>query len=313
MQAISGRTDGVLSTPTTAVQVVVAVPADEAADVLAAIGGRPLVVVVHDSVDVAGARRPGARTRCRGADRLMALQVFTAVTGAAWESELVGALDRADHGVTVVRRCVDVSELLAAAATGHRAGGPAVRPSCAGSTATRSPGWTPPAWPSSASSSRATTGRRSGCASSGVRRVLPADAEPEVIAQALREAVAGRSPAGAGRRRSARGAARRSGCPSEPEDRPAGPGRRRRGLGADRRARADDRRRRPRRRGGPARASPRCWSTPTSTAASSRRCWDCSTSRRAWPGRRGWPAPGALDGAGAASGWPGRCARTCAC
>src|SRR4051812_49902905 len=48
----------------------------------------------------------------------MALQVFTAVTGAAWESELVGALDRADHGVAVVRRCVDVSELLAAAATG---------------------------------------------------------------------------------------------------------------------------------------------------------------------------------------------------
>src|SRR4051794_41525446 len=48
----------------------------------------------------------------------MALQVFTAVTGAAWESELVGALDRADHGVTVVRRCVDVSELLAVAATG---------------------------------------------------------------------------------------------------------------------------------------------------------------------------------------------------
>src|SRR3954463_5714973 len=48
----------------------------------------------------------------------MALQVFTAVTGAAWESELVGALDRADHGVTVVRRCVDVAELLAAAATG---------------------------------------------------------------------------------------------------------------------------------------------------------------------------------------------------
>ena len=48
----------------------------------------------------------------------MALQVFTAVTGAAWEAELVGALDRADHGVRVVRRCVDVAELLAAAATG---------------------------------------------------------------------------------------------------------------------------------------------------------------------------------------------------
>jgi len=51
VQALSGRTDGVLSTPTTTVQVVVAVAADEAADVLASIGGRPLVVVVHGSVD----------------------------------------------------------------------------------------------------------------------------------------------------------------------------------------------------------------------------------------------------------------------
>ena len=54
VQAISGRSEGVLSTPTTAVQVVVAVPVDRAADVLTAIGGRPLVVVVHDSVDSGG-------------------------------------------------------------------------------------------------------------------------------------------------------------------------------------------------------------------------------------------------------------------
>ncbi|MCW2739596.1 MAG: flagellar biosynthesis protein FlgA [Blastococcus sp.] len=52
VQAISGRSEGVLATSSTAVQVVVAVPADEAADVLAAIAGRPLVVVVHESVDV---------------------------------------------------------------------------------------------------------------------------------------------------------------------------------------------------------------------------------------------------------------------
>ncbi|WP_040339045.1 SAF domain-containing protein, partial [Candidatus Blastococcus massiliensis] len=58
VQALSGRTDGVLSTPTTTVQVVVSVAADEAADVLAAIGGRPLVVVVHTSVD-AGSEGPG--------------------------------------------------------------------------------------------------------------------------------------------------------------------------------------------------------------------------------------------------------------
>lgn len=51
VQALSGRSDGVLSTPTTTVQVVVAVPAGEADEVLASIGGRPLVVVVHESVD----------------------------------------------------------------------------------------------------------------------------------------------------------------------------------------------------------------------------------------------------------------------
>ena len=50
VQAISGRTDGVLATPTTTVQVVVAVGADDAPDVLAAVGGRPLVVVVHEDV-----------------------------------------------------------------------------------------------------------------------------------------------------------------------------------------------------------------------------------------------------------------------
>jgi hypothetical protein len=51
VQQISERADGVLSTPTTTVQVVISVPADEAADVLGAIAGRPLVVVVHESVD----------------------------------------------------------------------------------------------------------------------------------------------------------------------------------------------------------------------------------------------------------------------
>lgn len=48
----------------------------------------------------------------------MGLPVLTAVTGATWEADLVGELDRSDHGVTVVRRCVDLAELLAAAAAG---------------------------------------------------------------------------------------------------------------------------------------------------------------------------------------------------
>jgi hypothetical protein len=51
VQAISGRSEGVLSASTTTVQVVVAVTAEDAPDVLAATGGLPLVVVVHESVD----------------------------------------------------------------------------------------------------------------------------------------------------------------------------------------------------------------------------------------------------------------------
>lgn len=48
----------------------------------------------------------------------MSLPVLTAVTNASWEAELVAALDGSAHGVTIVRRCVDVADLLAAAAAG---------------------------------------------------------------------------------------------------------------------------------------------------------------------------------------------------
>ncbi|WP_249523851.1 SAF domain-containing protein [Modestobacter marinus] len=51
VQAVTGRGDGVLSTATSTVQVVVAVAAEDAADVLASIGGRGLVVVVRESVE----------------------------------------------------------------------------------------------------------------------------------------------------------------------------------------------------------------------------------------------------------------------
>ena len=120
----------------------------------------------------------------------MALQVFTAVTGAGWESELVGALDRDDHGVTVVRRCVDVAELLAAAATGtgqaallsaelRRLDGDAVARLHAAGVAVV--GLVEPGDERAAQRLRQL----------GVVQVLPADADPEVIAAALRNAVAG--------------------------------------------------------------------------------------------------------------------------
>jgi MinD-like ATPase involved in chromosome partitioning or flagellar assembly len=47
------------------------------------------------------------------------LRILTAVTGSAWEAALVSALERAACGVSVVRRCVDVADLVSAAATGQ--------------------------------------------------------------------------------------------------------------------------------------------------------------------------------------------------
>jgi MinD-like ATPase involved in chromosome partitioning or flagellar assembly len=44
--------------------------------------------------------------------------VLTAVSDAQWEADLVSALRGSDHGVTVVRRCVDLADLLAVAASG---------------------------------------------------------------------------------------------------------------------------------------------------------------------------------------------------
>ena len=45
--------------------------------------------------------------------------VLTAVSDAVWEARLVAALSRGDLGVAVVRRCVDLPDLLATAATGQ--------------------------------------------------------------------------------------------------------------------------------------------------------------------------------------------------
>jgi Flp pilus assembly CpaE family ATPase len=48
----------------------------------------------------------------------VSVPVLTAVTGASWEAELVAGLERAPAGLQVVRRCVDVADLLAAASSG---------------------------------------------------------------------------------------------------------------------------------------------------------------------------------------------------
>ncbi len=54
----------------------------------------------------------------RGAG-LVKLAILIAAGGAAWEADLVLGLEQGDHGVAVVRRCVDVVELVAVAASGQ--------------------------------------------------------------------------------------------------------------------------------------------------------------------------------------------------
>jgi MinD-like ATPase involved in chromosome partitioning or flagellar assembly len=49
----------------------------------------------------------------------MTVPILTAVSGAPWEAQLVTALDKDPGGLHVVRRCVDLADLLAAAAAGH--------------------------------------------------------------------------------------------------------------------------------------------------------------------------------------------------
>jgi Flp pilus assembly CpaE family ATPase len=49
----------------------------------------------------------------------VSLPVLTAVTGARWESDLVAALERSSLGLDVVRRCVDLPDLLATAQSGQ--------------------------------------------------------------------------------------------------------------------------------------------------------------------------------------------------
>ena len=52
----------------------------------------------------------------------MRVPVLTAVTDSRWEAGLVQAFEAGDHGVQVVRRCVDLADLLATAAAGTARG-----------------------------------------------------------------------------------------------------------------------------------------------------------------------------------------------
>jgi MinD-like ATPase involved in chromosome partitioning or flagellar assembly len=119
----------------------------------------------------------------------MRIPVLTAVPGAPWEADLVAQLNRSDHGVTVVRRCVDVAELLSTASSGTAR---AVLVSTELRRLDRD------TLGRLASSGVAAVGLvRPGDAAAehrlrqlGVGRIVPADAGPEAVARAVVQAVA---------------------------------------------------------------------------------------------------------------------------
>ena len=129
----------------------------------------------------------------------MSVPVIAAVTGASWEAALVAGLERDPSGIIVVRRCVDLADLLAVATTGtaravllsaelRRLDRDALSRLAASGVAVvglYSPG-------DDAAASR--------LRQLGVRQVLAADAVPSDIAAAVAVAVSGaRSPAAGGR------------------------------------------------------------------------------------------------------------------
>ena len=131
----------------------------------------------------------------------MKLPVLSVADGAAWEERLVAALARGSHGVEIVRRCVDVVDLLAVAASGQgRAALLAAR--CAASTPTPSTGCVAAAVvPVGRRAARRRRRRGPAARDRASSTCLPDDAEPDVAASVLAEAVraatpsAGRTPA----------------------------------------------------------------------------------------------------------------------
>ena len=129
----------------------------------------------------------------------MRVPVLTAVSDAVWEAELVAAFERGDLGVAVVRRCVDLADLLATASTGHaraailsadlrRLDRDALgRLTVAGVAVV---GLVPPGDDDAERRLR----------SLGVRHVLPSDSTPEVLSAAVALAVGGAAAPTAGER-----------------------------------------------------------------------------------------------------------------
>lgn len=118
----------------------------------------------------------------------MKLAVLTLADGAAWEERLVTAFEREPHPVEIVRRCVDVVDLLAVAASGQgRAALIAAgvrRLDVDAVDRLRAAGVAPVGVVR-----RGDDAAEDQLRSTGIAHVLPDDAEPAVVASVLTEAV----------------------------------------------------------------------------------------------------------------------------
>jgi MinD-like ATPase involved in chromosome partitioning or flagellar assembly len=118
------------------------------------------------------------------------LAVLTAAAGAAWESHWIGAFERLDLSVAVSRRCVDVVELLAVAAAGQgrvALVSAALRHFDADAVARLIAAGVAPVGVVQRDDATATSRLRA----LGVAHIVPADAEPEVVASVLAAATSG--------------------------------------------------------------------------------------------------------------------------
>lgn len=118
----------------------------------------------------------------------MKLPVLSLADGAAWEERLVAAFARGPHGIEIVRRCVDVTELLAVAASGQARAAlvsPSLRKLDADAVDRLLAATTVPV----AVLARGDTAAEERMHALGVEHTVPDDADPGVVASVVAEAV----------------------------------------------------------------------------------------------------------------------------
>ena len=115
--------------------------------------------------------------------------LLTAGNGQSWENELVAALDRPGAAMTVIRRCVDIADVLTAATTGQASVVVLSEGNCGAWTPTRCSGSGRPEWRSSLSIRLGKIAWSAGGSGIGLTHLLADDAGSAALLAAARTAV----------------------------------------------------------------------------------------------------------------------------